>query len=319
MRLLQKLVTGLLVAVLLWAGQAVPRARASVVLIEFIALPGESFVLLQWSTEQETNNTGFYLYRSESQNSGYARIGEFIPGVGSSDEGMEYQYWDDEVENGTTYWYKLEAIDSNNTVQNLGPISVTPGESTGDTNTETPTATATATQPVQTGTPTLTPTVTQPGQASSATATLTATQSGQTVTPTRTPTETSEATEEAETTETLTPTFPAATLPPAPGTPLPGLPPQPAETQAITATLPLPTGLLTATETLLPFPTITLVFPGEPTSEPYSDTLVVNLEDAGKMPPGSITPQRLLPLGLILLIWIILGVWLFYSLKTIHL
>ena len=53
----------------------------------------------------------FNLYRSETDNGEYAKInGSLIPAEGSSTQGTAYEFVDTGVQNGKTYYYKLESI-----------------------------------------------------------------------------------------------------------------------------------------------------------------------------------------------------------------
>jgi hypothetical protein len=258
----------------LLAAQVVQPVCASVILINFTILSGDHFAHLQWETIRETGNTGFYISRSVDEDTGYERIGGFIPGLGNSQTGTDYEYIDDSVQNGITYYYRLEAVDNNSSVQILGPVSVIPGEFTG------PPATSTA---VVSQTPTRTAT----GSVENTAIITTPTATGQV---------------------TANPSQAATSLAPTPETGVLMPTSFPQETS-----LPVPEEPLTATATLIPFPTITLEFPDTPTSVPITDTLALNTNKDIRPPSGWLTPQRVFPLGFILLIWIILGVWFYYA------
>ena len=73
---------------------------------------GESSVLLDWTTAHEINNAGFHLHRSVSRQGPYTRINpSLIPGQGYSTRGARYQFSDEHVEAGVTYYYKLQDVD----------------------------------------------------------------------------------------------------------------------------------------------------------------------------------------------------------------
>jgi hypothetical protein len=96
-------------------------------LASFTATPKAGKVILQWSTESETDNAGFNLYRSESADGDYAKINaSMIPANGTSTEGASYEFVDTAVKNRKTYYYKLEDIDINGTSTMHGPVSATP-------------------------------------------------------------------------------------------------------------------------------------------------------------------------------------------------
>ncbi len=84
---------------------------------------------LYWTTQSETNNMGWNLYRSISQNMGQGiivNIGGLIPGQGTTSEPTDYVYTDQNgvVEN-TTYFYWLESVDNGGETEMFGPISLT--------------------------------------------------------------------------------------------------------------------------------------------------------------------------------------------------
>ena len=84
-------------------------------------------VVLSWSTESETDNAGFNLFRSESENGNYTKINaSLISGKGSSTQGAFYEFVDNNVQNRKTYYYKLEDIDLNGTSTMYGPVNATP-------------------------------------------------------------------------------------------------------------------------------------------------------------------------------------------------
>lgn len=300
-----------LFGLLLWIVQPV---QAAVTLIYFNATPGDGQVLLEWATATELNNVGFFVVRSDQSNGTYNRVSDFIPGEGDSLVGATYDFTDTGLTNGQTYWYKLESVDINNTSQFDGPKSAVPGVPAQATATATQTATATTEVPdTSTPTPTATQTAGSVGtatatetQAAGATSTFTPTPS-LTSTPTRTPTRTA--------TRTSVSTF----LPTRTQTPFPTRTSIP-DTQSAPATeTVIPGGGAITTEgatspdqsptaTLIPLPTLNLVFSEDtptPTLEPAAS------QDQGGSPWA--TPQRLVPLGFIVLIWVILGGWFYFS------
>jgi hypothetical protein len=96
-------------------------------LSSFTATPKAGEVILQWNTESETNNAGFSLYRSESENGEYIKINtSIIPAKGLPTQGASYEFTDTAVQNRRTYYYKLEDIDFNGISTMHGPVSATP-------------------------------------------------------------------------------------------------------------------------------------------------------------------------------------------------
>lgn len=75
-----------------------------------------------WSTSSETNNAGWNLYRSQSEDGEYVKLnGELIPPYQ-----YNYQFVDAEVTNGTTYFYKLEDVNLDGFTTMHGPVLATP-------------------------------------------------------------------------------------------------------------------------------------------------------------------------------------------------
>jgi hypothetical protein len=88
----------------------------------------ERSVLLEWTTAHEIDNAGFHLHRSPSREGPYAKINtSLIPGKGYSTRGARYQFVDEGVEVGVTYYYKLEDVDFHGHGTLHGPVWATPG------------------------------------------------------------------------------------------------------------------------------------------------------------------------------------------------
>jgi hypothetical protein len=94
---------------------------------DFYAIGGIEKIDLNWETINETGLSGFYVTRSLNINGPYNRDSDFIPRKGNDEgRGGIYYYSDTGLDNGTTYWYMLELLDSlNNTIEFHGPISAT--------------------------------------------------------------------------------------------------------------------------------------------------------------------------------------------------
>jgi len=96
----------------------------SVDLEYFTATALDGSVKIDWRTGNEVDNLGFYVQRSDTEAGPYTRInGAMILANGS---GSEYTYTDTDVENGRTYWYKLEDVDRYQGSTLHGPVSATP-------------------------------------------------------------------------------------------------------------------------------------------------------------------------------------------------
>jgi len=101
--------------------------NAAVTLVSFEAEGIDGKVILTWETASELDNAGFFIQRSNSETGTYQRVSFFISSMGDDVVGAQYYFEDDEVTNGVTYWYKLEALDYSQNADFYGPIAVTPG------------------------------------------------------------------------------------------------------------------------------------------------------------------------------------------------
>ncbi len=225
---------------------AVPPAHASVTLVSFTATATDDTVVLEWETATEIDNAGFFIQRSTEEAGDYARVSPFIPAQGDSVIGAQYEYSDQDVEAGVTYYYKLEAVEFDQSSELHGPISATVEAPA----TETPAATATP-SPTWTPTPTAT---SQPTQ-------------------TPTPTETTEPTATPTSTETSAVTATPTATPTITGTPTrtwtPSTTPVPTETQTPTRTAtPEPNATATSGPTSTPTPSPSATPSASPTAEP---------------------------------------------------
>ncbi len=81
-------------------------------------------VFIQWTTQSETEVSGFYLLRGTSQSINSAvTICDLIQSTNTSNE-TSYSFVDDELEPGIWYYW-LENLDMDGTTEFHGPISVT--------------------------------------------------------------------------------------------------------------------------------------------------------------------------------------------------
>lgn len=82
---------------------------------------------LCWTTQSETNNAGWNVYRSETEEFEAAiQINtELIPGAGTTSEPTDYIYEDEnEVISNSEYWYWLESVDYSGETESYGPITL---------------------------------------------------------------------------------------------------------------------------------------------------------------------------------------------------
>jgi hypothetical protein len=80
----------------------------------FTAVPGVSEIDLEWETSSEYQVKGYHVIRALNESGPYYRTSDLIPAKGNKDIGGIYKYIDTGLNNGTTYWYKVEIIDINN-------------------------------------------------------------------------------------------------------------------------------------------------------------------------------------------------------------
>ncbi len=139
-------------------GRWSPPVYANVTLVSFTAtyLPGKQAIRLDWETATELDIVGFYIARSDSSTGPFGRVSPFMAHTGDTVFGATYVYTDGIPTLNRTYYYLLEAVNNDQTLDPHGPITAT--ASIPSTNTPTPTLTPTRTR---TPTPTATPT-TQP-------------------------------------------------------------------------------------------------------------------------------------------------------------
>ncbi len=109
-------------------------AATAVELLSFTAAGLDGGAELSWETGSEIDNLGFNLYRSSSASGPWERItGSLIPGLGSSPEGARYRYVDAGLENGVTYYYELEDVETTGRTKRHGPVWAVPAAGvTGD-------------------------------------------------------------------------------------------------------------------------------------------------------------------------------------------
>jgi len=102
-----------------------------VTLSTFTALYDNGTASLNWITQSESNNSGWNIYRGESDDSyEYGDVIQInhglIAGAGTTSLPTEYNHTDEfDVVTNTTYWYMLESVDYSGMTNIYGPISLT--------------------------------------------------------------------------------------------------------------------------------------------------------------------------------------------------
>ena len=100
----------------------------TIIELEYLDAVGQDgAVLIAWGTASEVDTEGFNILRSTEEDGEYAQINDvLIPAEGGLLSGADYEYVDNDAENGTTYWYKLEDVDIHGVGTLHGPVSATP-------------------------------------------------------------------------------------------------------------------------------------------------------------------------------------------------
>ena len=246
-------------------------ALAVVSVASFEAEPGNGSVRIIWTTGSDAQISGFYVLRSNEQFEDFVRVSGFIASTGGT-AGDSYDFEDGAVNNGTTYYYRLEVLNNSSQSEIHPPLSEPPKSALPGVATQTPTIT-------QTVDPNASPTFTNtPGPSPTAS-----------ITPTPTLTQ-------------------AATQVPT-GTPVPSA------TITIQATgTNTPSATPTASATLIPLPEVTFTYPAptataRPTRTPLPAGTDQSSEGGGS--GGQPDALRIGLLASIVLLWVLLGGWLY--------
>ncbi|MBN2461046.1 MAG: T9SS type A sorting domain-containing protein [Candidatus Cloacimonetes bacterium] len=96
-------------------------------LSSFTAVYSNSCPTLFWTTQSESNNLGWNVYRSYSNDleQSLQINNELIPGAGTTSEPTDYIYEDEyEVVIGNEYWYWIESVQTSGETITYGPISL---------------------------------------------------------------------------------------------------------------------------------------------------------------------------------------------------
>jgi len=82
-------------------------------------------VIVEWSTASELDTAGFFLYRSLEPSGPFTRVNSNL--ISASPDpliGGSYEYSDSGLDPWKTYYYELEAIGMDGTLDRFGPIVV---------------------------------------------------------------------------------------------------------------------------------------------------------------------------------------------------
>ena len=110
---------GALLAV--WTGAAF----ASVDLNSFTTQSNNNSISVRWQTGNELDNLGFHIWRNtvENQSTAVQITGNLIPSAVSGQPiGADYDWEDQDVQAGVTYYYWLQDLDTQGTFQFHGPV-----------------------------------------------------------------------------------------------------------------------------------------------------------------------------------------------------
>ncbi len=91
----------------------------------------ESYVQLDWITQSESNMVGYHVQRNQEDNLDFAMrlTTSPITAINQPSE-TAYRFVDDDVNEGSTYWYWLESIEMDGTTRFFGPVTVAIDEET---------------------------------------------------------------------------------------------------------------------------------------------------------------------------------------------
>lgn len=152
-----------------WLGGSRPVAEANVTLLSFdvarSATNPENRLIVTWETATETDMVGFRIRRSTTANVQEATTVATQPRAGTATSGATYEWTDEGLTTGQTYYYWLYELKDTGTEELItpNPESETPGSESSPTSTPTVIATQIpTTTPTEIGTektPTNTPTV----------------------------------------------------------------------------------------------------------------------------------------------------------------
>lgn len=107
---------------------SIAASASPVTLVSLSATPYNAAVIVNWQTGAEIDHQGFNVFRSTNPSSGFIQVNpQLIRNFSSSGAAQgKYRYLDQDVLNGTTYYYRVEDIAINGTRTLHGPVNATP-------------------------------------------------------------------------------------------------------------------------------------------------------------------------------------------------
>jgi len=105
-----------------------PDGALPVTLSSFTSQFMDGSTFLNWTTQSESNNLGWNIYRSDNSDLEYAMQLNYnlIPGAGTCTEPTYYTFEDEtELITESTYWYWLESVSGNGETEIFGPVTLT--------------------------------------------------------------------------------------------------------------------------------------------------------------------------------------------------
>jgi hypothetical protein len=102
-------------------------APTAITLDSFTARHSAGHVQIDWTTGSEIDTFGFHVYRGERADGSDAQVitMALIPATGRG-RGASYQFLDDNIRVGATYYYWLEEVETNGVKRRYGPASTAP-------------------------------------------------------------------------------------------------------------------------------------------------------------------------------------------------
>ena len=99
------------------------RTPLPVTLSHFRAEHTEAGVILNWTTESEVENAGFYIYRSQTKNGEFQVVNPtMIQGAGTTGERNTYTWKDTTAKPNTVYYYRIEDVSHAGVRQQLATV-----------------------------------------------------------------------------------------------------------------------------------------------------------------------------------------------------